>query len=86
MSSTRRDILKTMAAAGAAMALGAKGRTAGNPDGWFNRTEGKNEKIPNGTFYEMKRLYYECAHAAYPMPMAAVRARPRQRREVVAEI
>ena len=29
---------------------------------------------PNGTFYELKRLYYECAHAAYPMPMAALRA------------
>lgn len=34
--------------------------------------EGKNDKIPNGTFYELRKLYYECAHAAYPMPMAAL--------------
>jgi 6-methylsalicylate decarboxylase len=43
-------------------------------NGKFNRTEGKNDKIPNGVFYELKRLYYECAHATYPMPMAALRA------------
>jgi predicted TIM-barrel fold metal-dependent hydrolase len=24
--------------------------------------------------YELKRLYYECAHATYAMPMAALRA------------
>jgi 6-methylsalicylate decarboxylase len=34
--------------------------------------EGKNENIPNGVFYELKKLYYECAHATYPMPMAAL--------------
>jgi predicted TIM-barrel fold metal-dependent hydrolase len=34
--------------------------------------EGKNDKIPNGVFYELRKLYYECAHAAYPMPMAAL--------------
>jgi 6-methylsalicylate decarboxylase len=34
--------------------------------------EGKNDKIPNGVFYELKKLYYECAHATYPMPMAAL--------------
>jgi predicted TIM-barrel fold metal-dependent hydrolase len=34
--------------------------------------EGKNEKIPNGVFYELRKLYYECAHAAYAMPIAAV--------------
>jgi predicted TIM-barrel fold metal-dependent hydrolase len=34
--------------------------------------EGKNEKIPNGVYYELKKLYYECAHASYPMPMAAL--------------
>jgi len=45
-----------------------------NINGKFNRTEGKNDKIPNGTFYELKRLYFECAHATYPMPMAALRA------------
>jgi 6-methylsalicylate decarboxylase len=37
-------------------------------------TEGKSEKTPNGVYPELKRLYYECAHAAYPMPMAALRA------------
>jgi len=45
-----------------------------NVGGKFNRTDGKSDKIPNGTFYELKRLYYECAHATYPMPMAALRA------------
>jgi predicted TIM-barrel fold metal-dependent hydrolase len=34
--------------------------------------EGKNAKIPKGAYYEMKKLYYECAHASYPMPMAAL--------------
>ena len=33
---------------------------------------GKSENIPNGVFYELQKLYYECAHAAYPMPMAAL--------------
>jgi len=45
-----------------------------NPNGKFNRTEGKSDKIPNGTFHELQRLYYECAHATYAMPMAALRA------------
>ena len=36
--------------------------------------DGKSDKIPNGVYYELKRLYYECAHATYPMPMAALRA------------
>jgi 6-methylsalicylate decarboxylase len=34
--------------------------------------EGKNDKIPDGTFAELRKLYYECAHATYPMPMAAL--------------
>ena len=34
--------------------------------------EGKRENIPNGVFYELRKLYYECAHAAYPMPIAAL--------------
>ena len=34
--------------------------------------EGKSETIPNGVYYELKKLYYECAHASYPMPMAAL--------------
>jgi predicted TIM-barrel fold metal-dependent hydrolase len=37
-------------------------------------TEGQGEKTPNGVYAELKRLYYECAHAAYPMPIAALRA------------
>ncbi len=37
-------------------------------------TEGKSEKTPNGVYPELKRLYYECAHSAYPMPIAALRA------------
>jgi len=36
--------------------------------------DGKSDKIPNGVYFELKRLYYECAHATYPMPMAALRA------------
>lgn len=32
---------------------------------------GVNENIPKGVFYEMAKLYYECAHATYPAPMAA---------------
>jgi predicted TIM-barrel fold metal-dependent hydrolase len=34
--------------------------------------EGKGPNTPNGVFYELRRLYYECAHAAYPMPIAAL--------------
>jgi len=37
-------------------------------------TEGKSAKTPNGVYPELTRLYYECAHAAYPMPIAALRA------------
>lgn len=51
-----------------------KDRVPGDPDRFKGNAQGKNEKIPNGTYYELKRLYYECAHAAYPMPMAALRA------------
>ena len=31
--------------------------------------EGKNANIPNGVMYELKRLYYECAHATYPISL-----------------
>jgi len=34
--------------------------------------EGKSAKTPNGVFYELRKLYYECAHATYPMAMAAL--------------
>lgn len=32
---------------------------------------GVNPNIPKGVFYEMAKLYYECAHATYPAPIAA---------------
>jgi len=37
-------------------------------------SDGKTLKIPNGVLYELQRLYYECATATYPAPMAALRA------------
>jgi predicted TIM-barrel fold metal-dependent hydrolase len=36
--------------------------------------DGKTETIPNGVFYELQKLYYECAHAAYPAAIAALTA------------
>ena len=36
------------------------------------QTEGKTPNTPNGVFYELRKLYYECAHAAYPAAMAAL--------------
>jgi predicted TIM-barrel fold metal-dependent hydrolase len=30
------------------------------------------EYIPNGVWPELKKLYFECAHATYPMPLAAL--------------
>ena len=51
-----------------------KDRVPGDPGRFGANAEGKNDKIPNGVYYELKRLYYECAHATYPMPMAALRA------------
>jgi 6-methylsalicylate decarboxylase len=41
-------------------------------NGGTSNHEGQNAKIPNGVYYELRKLYYECAHAAYPMPIAAV--------------
>lgn len=35
-------------------------------------TDGKTPNTPNGVFYELQKLYYECAHAAYPAAMAAL--------------
>lgn len=37
-------------------------------------TDGITPKTPKGVFYELQKLYYECAHAAYAAPMAALRA------------
>jgi predicted TIM-barrel fold metal-dependent hydrolase len=48
---------------------GAQTSNFGTPK---TNTEGKNAKIPNGVFYELRKLYYECAHAAYTFPMAAM--------------
>lgn len=38
------------------------------------QTAGITPKTPKGVFYELQKLYYECAHAAYAAPMAALRA------------
>lgn len=45
-----------------------------NTDGKSTPTEGKSDKIPNGAFHELRKLYYECAHATYPAPLAALQA------------
>jgi len=29
-------------------------------------------KVPNGTYYELRKLHYEIAHAGFPFPMAAL--------------
>jgi predicted TIM-barrel fold metal-dependent hydrolase len=34
--------------------------------------DGRNEKIPNGVYYELRKLYYECAHATYLMSFRAL--------------
>ena len=34
--------------------------------------KGRAPTLPDGVFDELRRLYYECAHAAYPMPIAAL--------------
>ena len=31
-------------------------------------------RSPKGVFYEFQKLYYECAHAAYAAPIAALMA------------
>lgn len=40
----------------------------------LSNREGRTDKIPHGVFYELTKLYYECAHAAYPAAMAALTA------------
>jgi predicted TIM-barrel fold metal-dependent hydrolase len=37
-------------------------------------SEGITPKTPKGVFYELRKLYYECAHAGYPAAMAALTA------------
>ena len=34
--------------------------------------DGKTDKTPNGVFYELRKLYYECGHAGYPAAIAAL--------------
>ena len=36
------------------------------------QTAGITPNTPKGVFYELQKLYYECAHAAYPAAMAAL--------------
>lgn len=48
---------------------GAQTSNFGTPK---TNTDGINAKIPKGVFYELSKLYYECAHAAYPFQLAAV--------------
>jgi predicted TIM-barrel fold metal-dependent hydrolase len=70
-------ILNHSGAAIPALAGRIKDRVPGagsNTDGKATPTEGKSSKTPNGAYYELKRLYFECAHATYPMPIAALRA------------
>jgi len=40
----------------------------------LSNREGRTDKIPRGVFYELTKLYYECAHAAYPAAIAALTA------------
>jgi predicted TIM-barrel fold metal-dependent hydrolase len=44
----------------------------GRARGSLTSTDGKTPKTPNGVFYELKKLYYEVAHAAYEAPLAAM--------------
>ena len=71
-----RFIVNHSGAAVPVLAGRIKDRVPGASTTLFSSTpsnhDGKNEKIPNGVFYELRKLYYECAHAAYPMPIAAV--------------
>jgi predicted TIM-barrel fold metal-dependent hydrolase len=48
---------------------GAQTSNFGTPK---TNSDGVNAKIPNGVFYELRKLYYECAHAAYAFPLAAM--------------
>jgi predicted TIM-barrel fold metal-dependent hydrolase len=32
----------------------------------------RKEYIPNGVLPELRKLYYECAHATFPAPLAAL--------------
>jgi 6-methylsalicylate decarboxylase len=45
---------------------------AGSRSATPSNHEGRSEKIPNGVYYELRKLYYECAHATYAMPFNAL--------------
>ncbi len=45
---------------------------AGSRSADSSNHDGINEKIPHGVYYELRKLYYECAHATYPMPFRAL--------------
>jgi predicted TIM-barrel fold metal-dependent hydrolase len=38
------------------------------------RDPGAKDRVPKGAFYELQKLYFECAHATYQMPIASVRS------------
>src|SRR5947208_16276555 len=38
------------------------------------RYQDKKQYIPNGLWAELRKLYYDCAHATYQMPWAALTA------------
>ena len=68
-----RVIVNHFGAAGPALAGRIKDRVPGANTNQPNR-EGRTERTPNGVMYELQKLYYECAHAAYAMPWAATMA------------
>ena len=68
-----RVIVNHFGAAVPALAGRIKDRVPGANTNPSNR-DGRSERTPNGVMYELKKLYYECAHAAYEMPWAATMA------------
>ncbi len=44
-----------------------------NIKGKYNPNAGTSPKVPDGAWTELKKLYYECAHSTYAMPIAALR-------------
>jgi predicted TIM-barrel fold metal-dependent hydrolase len=62
--------IKDRVPGGSTFGAGASG------DGTYNANPKRDytPKTPNGVYYELKRLYFECAHATYPMPIAALRS------------
>jgi hypothetical protein len=66
-----RWIVNHSGAAAPTLAGRIKDRVPGDTANFQAHAEGKNDRIPHGAYYELKRLYYECAHATYPA-MAAI--------------